>query len=46
MGIGNSNTAAAVGVGNGGGWNERTVCLLLMTNQASGFADTQFMGGL
>ena len=33
MGIGNSGDAvAAVGVGNGGGWNGSTVCLLTMTN--------------
>ena len=28
-----------MGIGDGGGWNERTVCLLLMTNRASGFAE-------
>ena len=33
-----------VGVGDGGGWNERVVCLLMMTNWASGFADTQIAG--
>ena len=31
-----------VGMGDGGGWNERVVCLLMATNQASGFADAQF----
>ena len=30
-----------VGVGNGGGWNGSTVCLLTTTNPASGFADVR-----
>ena len=33
-----------VGVGDGGGWNEWVVCLLMTTNRALGFADTQFAG--
>ena len=36
--------ATVVGMGDGGDWNERFVCLLMMTNQASGFADAQFAG--
>ena len=32
MGVGDSGDMAAVGMGDGGGWNGRTVCLLLMTN--------------
>ena len=34
-----------VGMGDGGGWNERFVCLLMTTNRALGFANTQFAGG-
>ena len=46
MGVGDSgDTAAVVGIGNGGGWNGSNFCLLMMTNQASGFADAQFEGG-
>ena len=34
-----------VGVGDGGGQNERICLFIVTTNRALGFADTQFVGG-
>ena len=40
MAIGDSgDAAAAIGVGDGGGRNERICLFIVMTNRASGFAD-------
>ena len=46
MAVDNSGgAAAAIGVGDGGGRNERICLFIVTTNQASGFADARFVGG-